>query len=60
MLDTPTSQGIIVNLLKSQVILALFIFSAVDLGHFYLCLIETLSLTFDTVDLTKCEYLVSL
>ncbi len=27
MLDTPTSQGIIVNLLKSQVLLALFIFS---------------------------------
>ena len=26
MLDTPTSQGIIVNLLKSQVRLALFIF----------------------------------
>ena len=27
MLDTPTSQGIIVNLLKSQVRLALFIFA---------------------------------
>ena len=26
MLDTPTSQGIIINLLKSQVHLALFIF----------------------------------
>ena len=29
MLDTPTSQGIIVNLLKSQVRLALFIFPEV-------------------------------
>ena len=29
MLDTPTSQGIIVNLLKSQVRLALFIFPKV-------------------------------